>query len=151
MGRYNQIGIGVAIDKHGLMWVSEVFRLTEGAPAATPATSKPSAAPAAAKPRTVRIPTRTVVVRPRVTITHVATPPNAAVPVIAAAVPARTVPGAASRSLSTGRLPLAVVTAQQVSKQWAGLLVSAVQITAYDPISSVLSFAAQSAASAPTS
>jgi hypothetical protein len=155
MGRYNQVGIGVATDKHGLIWVSEVFRLTSGTSAtvAAPATPRPTSAPAAAKPKQVRIPTRTIVVRPRVATTHSATPTRTPTPapVVTAAVPARTVPGAASRSLTGGRLPLAVVTAQQLSTRWAGLLVSAVQVEGYDPISSVLSFAAQAAATAPAS
>jgi hypothetical protein len=153
MGAYNEVGIGVAVDKRGLVWVSEVFRLTTGATvsATAPVAPKAISAPAAAKPKQVRIPTRTVVVRPKVTVTHAATPAPKSTVVAAAAVPARSVPSAASRSLPTGRLPLAVVTAQSVAQQWAGLLVSAVQLDGADPIASVLSFAAQSAAATPVS
>jgi hypothetical protein len=142
MGHYNQIGIGIATG-HGLTWVTEDFRLTAGASADT---APKAVAPAAAKPRQVHIPTRTVVVHPLATPTHTAvSTPTHTTATATLAVPERTVPGAASRSLPAGRLPLNV--ARQWATRWAGMLGS-VQVTTTDPVSSVLSFAAQTAASA---
>jgi hypothetical protein len=151
MGHYNQIGIGVAVDSRGLVWVSEVFRLSAGASTNTvvitaPAAPKPTSKPAAARPVQVRVPTRSVVVRPVITPKPSAVP-GAAPTIAVAPLPARTVPQAASRSLSTGRLPIAE--ARQWATRWAAMLLSpAAASDSADPVASVLSFAAQTASAA---
>jgi hypothetical protein len=150
MGHYNQIGIGVVTDSHGLVWVSEVFRLTAGASVPAPVTPKPapstSARAASSRPVRVLMPTRTAlhpVMKPK--------PSPVATPVATVAVAplaARTVPSAASRSLPSGRLPL--VAARAMAARWAAFLrsPSAAVSDPADPVASVLSFAAQTAASA---
>lgn len=127
---YTQIGIGYLIDKHGTLWVSEVFRRPTG-----------SAAPAApVAPKVTKVTPRPVIATPRKPTAklHVQRPPLAAVTTIAAVsvVPA----GPVSRSLT--RLPLAE--AERLTAQF-GVGVEAVSGT--DPVSRLLDFAAKAAGS----
>lgn len=130
---YNQMGVGYAVDAHGTLWVSELFREST-ASAPTPA---PSVAPA---------PVVHPVVHPSVHVTvhpsHSAVPSSAPTtksvtaaapaPVVAAAVvPA----GPASRDLS--RLPL------DVAQRFAAQLAGGDEMAASNPVSRLLDFAAK--------
>jgi hypothetical protein len=170
MGHYNQIGIGVVTDSHGLVWVSEVYRLTAGAsstavvtastrPVAarttaviTPLIAAPVVKPAAARPvQVVATPSRRLgdptTSAPK-TVTKTRGPSKVTT---LATVPARTVTGDASRSMTTGRQPLALAaTANVWSTRWLAMIGSAAYtaVGGVDPVATVLSFAAQTAASA---
>lgn len=127
---FRQIGVGYVIDRHGNLWVSEIFRRPTGSVA--------PAAPAAPKVLAKSTP-RPVVVAPRksaVTV-RVERPPLSAV--VVAAVPA--VPGGpVSRSLN--RLPLDEL--QQLPIQVG---VREEVVTGTDPVSRLLDFAAKAAGS----
>ena len=125
---YTQVGVGVAVDRHGTLWVSEIFR-------------KPNApAPPAAAPTTVSV--RPPAPPPARTTRAPGPPPNAShLPAQPPAAPA-TVSGAsggrASRDLAGGRLPpveAARFAAALVSKAAAGA----------DPVSRMLGFVAATA------
>lgn len=127
---YTQIGVGYVIDKHGTLWVSEVFRRPTG-----------SAAPAApVAPKVTKVTPRPVVATPRRSTAkvHVQRPPLAAVTTIAAVsvVPA----GPVSRSLA--RLPLAE--AERLTAQFG---VGEEAVSGTDPVSRLLDFAAKAAGS----
>jgi cysteine-rich secretory family protein len=123
---FTQIGIGYAIDQHGTLWVSEVFRRPSG----TVTAANPVAA--VVHPTTVSTPQSvkrsTVKVAP-----PVVRPPVAAVAAITPAAPAVPV----SRDLV--RLPL--VAAQQMAAQLAAGLGGTV-VTGTNPVSRLLDFAA---------
>jgi hypothetical protein len=126
---YTQIGIGVAVDRNGTLWVSEIFR-------------KPTtrAAPAPARPAPKTTPkTATVPVPPR----HVAPPPTKASrppatrastgETASAGSPAQAPGGRASRDLPGGRLPAdeaARFATSLAGNGWAGA----------DPVSRILGF-----------
>ncbi|HTC68525.1 MAG TPA: CAP domain-containing protein [Acidothermaceae bacterium] len=120
---FTQIGIGYAIDQHGTLWVSEVFRRPSG----TVTAAKQVAA--VIRPTTVSTPQSvkksTVKVAP-----PVIRPPVAAVAAVAPVTPAVPV----SRDLV--RLPLAA--AQQLAAQ----LASGGVVTGTNPVSRLLDFAA---------
>ncbi len=123
---YNQMGVGYAVDGHGTLWVSELFRDSTGQ-ASTPA---PTVAPAPVVHPAVK---RTVHVS-----THASHPAVVAAPTKSVAAPAvaaaAVVPaGPASRDLS--RLPLDV--AQRFAAQLAGG-----DVASSDPVSRLLDFAA---------
>jgi hypothetical protein len=127
---YTQIGVGYVIDKHGTLWVSEVFRRPTGS--ATPA------APVA--PKVTKVTPRPVVAAPRRSTAKVIVqrPPLASVAAIAAVsvVPA----GPVSRSLR--RLPLAE--AERLTPQFG---VGEEAVAGTDPVSRLLDFAAKAAGS----
>ena len=126
---YTQVGVGVAVDRHGTLWVSEIFRkpsTTAAPPAAAPTTVivRPPAPPPV---RTKRVP---------------APPPKAShVPAQPPAVPT-TLSGAsggrASRDLAGARLSLAE------AARFAAALVSKATAGA-DPVSRMLGFVAATA------
>ncbi|HEY5457416.1 MAG TPA: CAP domain-containing protein [Acidothermaceae bacterium] len=121
---FTQIGVGYVIDKHGTLWVSEVFRRPTGSTAPV--------APVA--PKVTKVTPRAVVAAPRrmPVIVHVQRPPLAAV----AATPAVPV----SRSLA--RLPLAE--AERLTAQFG---VGEEAVSGTDPVSRLLDFAAKAAGS----
>jgi len=133
---YTQIGVGYVIDKHGTLWVSEVFRRPTGsaAPAApvAPKVTKVTPRPVVVAPQSVPTPRRSTVK------VHVQRPPLAAVTTIAAVsvVPA----GPVSRSLT--RLPLAE--AERLTAQFG---VGEEAVSGTDPVSRLLDFAAKAAGS----
>jgi hypothetical protein len=127
---YSQIGVGYVIDKHGTLWVSEVFRRPTG-----------SAAPAVpVTPKVTKVTPRPVVATPRRSTAkvHVQRPPLAAVTTVAAVsvIPA----GPVSRSLT--RLPLAE--AERLTAQFG---VGEEAVAGTDPVSRLLDFAAKAAGS----
>ena len=133
---YGQIGVGYVIDKHGTLWVSEVFRRPTGS--VTPA------APAAPKvtkvTKVAKVTPRPVVATPRRSTVKVRVqrPPLTAIAAIAAVsvVPA----GPVSRSLT--RLPLAE--AERLTAQFG---VGEEAVSGTDPVSRLLDFAAKAAGS----
>jgi hypothetical protein len=127
-GAFSQIGVGYVIDKHGTLWVSEVFRRPTG-----------STVPArpVAPPKVTKVTPKTVVATPRRSTArvHVQRPPLAAV-AAASVVPA----GPVSRSLR--RLPLAE--AERLTAQFG---VGEQAVAGTDPVSRLLDFAAKAAGS----
>ncbi len=140
LGKYDQVGVGVATDPAGRVWVSEVFRLIVGAPPVTVVVPPPVATPRPPKPAPVRV---SLPVRRTVTAKPQGTARTTPLPARIAQVPA------VSRSLPAGRLPIAA--AQEWATRWVNLLlVPTPTVSDVDPVASVLSFAAQTAASAST-
>jgi uncharacterized protein YkwD len=123
---FTQIGIGYAIDRHGTLWVSEVFRRPSGTVAAANQVAAVIRPTTASTPQSVK--KSTVKVAPRVV-----RPPVAAVAAVTPATPAEPV----SRDLV--RLPLAA--AQQSAASFASGLVVTV-VTGTNPVSRLLDFAA---------
>jgi uncharacterized protein YkwD len=121
---YTQVGIGTAVDAHGVLWVSEIFRRPADAPATvvTRVVTKPLVVPAPAPPPPAAKPVATIVRPPIEAATS---------PVEAGTLPA----GPVSRDLV--RAPLAV--AQQLAAQ----LLDRDQVSGADPVSTLLDFAAK--------
>jgi len=133
LGDYTQVGIGYAVDGHGQLWVSELFR--------SPTKSAVKPKPVVAKPVThvVAKPTHTsqaVKAAVKVAAT-VVRPPITAVAAVAVDTVVPDVP-AASRSLA--RVPL------DAAHRLAAQLSDANAITGTNPVSRLLDFAAQAAA-----
>jgi uncharacterized protein YkwD len=127
LGDYTQVGIGYAVDSHGTVWVSELFLLPNGKSAVVQAKA------AVTKPVThTTAPARKAVVQPSATIVP---PPIAA----AAAVVQLPTVTAASRDLT--RVPL------DAAQRFAAQLTDSHVITGTNPVSRLLEFAAQAAAS----
>jgi len=125
---FTQMGAGYAVDAHGTLWVSELFRETTGAtPTPPPVVVAPVVHPTAhptAHPSHLAVPapapaTKLVVAVPP-------TPAVAAAPIVPA--------GPASRDLS--RLPL------DVAQRFAAQLAGGDGIAANNPVSRLLDFAA---------
>ena len=124
---FTQMGAGYAVDAHGTLWVSELFRAATGAAPAPPVVAAPVVHPT---------------VHPTV---HATTPPSH--PAVLAPAPATTPPapavvaapvapaGPASRDLS--RLPL------DVAQRFAAQLAGGDEMTATNPVSRLLDFAAK--------
>jgi hypothetical protein len=127
LGDYTQVGIGYAVDSHGQLWVSELFRLPTASAIKPKAVAKPVIH--VVKPTHKTVPVQEAA---RVTST-VARPPVVAV--AAAVVP--NVP-AASRSLT--RVPL------DAAHRLAAQLTDGHAVTGTNPVSRLLAFAAQAAA-----
>lgn len=123
---YSQIGIGVAVDAKGVMWVSEIFRGPSGAVPPPPAPKPQPAATHAASPKPV-VHSSSAVTRK---------------PIVPAPKRAIVAGGRASRDLAAGRLPLSA--AQKLAAQIAASALHAGD-SAPDPVSRLLSFAALSA------
>jgi uncharacterized protein YkwD len=126
---FSQIGVGYVIDKHGTLWVSEIFRRPTGS--LTPV--RPAVPPKVAKvtPKTVVATPR----RPAVKV-HLQRPPLTAAIEAVSVVPA----GRVSRSLT--RLPL--VEAERLTAQFG---VGEEAVAGTDPVSRLLDFAAKAAGS----
>ena len=124
---YTQVGVGVAVDRHGTLWVSEIFRKPNTPAAPMTVSVRPPAPPPA---RTNRAPAPPA---PPLKASHASAQPPAA--------PA-TVPGAsggrASRDLAGGRLPPAE------AARFAAALFSEAAAGA-DPVSRMLGFVAATA------
>jgi uncharacterized protein YkwD len=127
LGDYTQVGIGYAVDSHGQLWVSELFRL-------------PTAKSAVKPKAVVAKPVTHVVVKParkaqavKVAVT-VVRPPIAAVAVVAV------VPDLPAASRSLTRLPL------DAAHRLAAQLSDTQAITGTNPVSRLLDFAAKAAA-----
>ncbi|MDQ1484840.1 MAG: hypothetical protein QOJ62_533 [Actinomycetota bacterium] len=137
---YTQIGIGVAVDSTGLVWVSEIFR--------RPTAAKPPAPPAPVRPAPVapaRPPAPVQHVSPSAGLLVHAQPPPARVPVVAAPkVPpaAAQAPQAASRGLS--RAPL------DVANRFAVQFGTGRGVIGTNPVSRLLDFAVRAAATMPS-
>ncbi|MBX5447846.1 MAG: CAP domain-containing protein [Acidothermus cellulolyticus] len=116
---FRQVGIGVAADGSGTLWISEIFRAPLGAPANPPPTSHPSSRPVTS-------------VAPAV----VAAPPATTAP---PATPARVPPHAVSRDVPGGRPALAA--APYLTR------LAAVIVVGGDPVSRLLDFALRAAPS----
>lgn len=114
---YTQIGVGIAVDSKGTMWVSEIFRRPSGVVSAQP----PAPAPQARQAQPPR--TTATVVRPP------APPPRVAAPGVPSAPPQR-----ASRDLA--RPP--VVIAQRFAAALSGQSAE----RGLDPVSRMLAFVA---------
>jgi uncharacterized protein YkwD len=128
LGDYTEVGIGYAVDSHGQLWVSELFRLP------TTSAVQPKAVP---KPviRVVQPTQQAAAVKEvaRATST-VARPP------VAAVAPAAVVPDAPAASRSLARVPL------DAAHRLAAQLSDTHAITGTNPVSRLLDFAAQAAA-----
>jgi Cysteine-rich secretory protein family len=131
---YTQIGVGVAVDADGQLWVSVIFRAPSGAvPKPTP---KPTPTPThGAAPTSHPTPTPT---RAAVGTRSVSRP--AAVPSpTSTAVVVQAQADRASRSLPDGRLPLAA------AERFARAIATSALPAGPDPVSSLLEFAAVTA------
>ena len=117
-GSYTQIGVGVAVDAKGTLWVSEIFRRPSGAVAQAAPAPQPAPAPV------VHAPARAT------------TPVHQAAPQVRPLGDAA--PQAASRDLPGGRPPL------DAGHLLAGWL-AAHRVTGTDPVSKLLDFAAGAA------
>jgi uncharacterized protein YkwD len=120
---FTQVGIGYAIDQHGTLWVSEVFRRPSGTVKAATQLAAVIRPTTVSAPQTVK--RSTVKAAPRVT-----RPPVAAVAAVTPVTPAEPV----SRDLVC--LPLAA--AQQLAAQ----LATGGSLTGTNPVSRLLDFAA---------
>lgn len=139
---YSQVGIGVAVDAQGTLWVSEIFRgpsdaAAKPAPKPQPAvTHAPTHAPVPTKvkaPPTTTGSVRTPVQQPKVSVAIAATPPIPTPP------PAAT--NRASRDLPGGRLSL------DAAHRFAANIASFVTAGSPDPVSRMLDFATTTARS----
>jgi hypothetical protein len=123
---FTQIGIGYAIDAHGTLWVSEIFR-------------RPSGTVTAAKQVAAIIPPTTVSTPQSVKKSTVKVAPPVIRPPVAAVAARTPVTPAEPVSRDLVRLPL--VDAQQLARQLAAGLVVTVA-TGTNPVSRLLDFAA---------
>lgn len=140
-GAYTQIGVGVAVDSTGLVWVSEIFRRPTSVGAPPPVRPAPVAP---ARPPSVPAPVQHV--SPNAGLLTRAHPPSAPVPaaVAPAAVPpvSAQAPRAASRALS--RAPL------DVANMFAAQFRSGRGVVGTNPVSRLLDFAVRAAATMPS-
>lgn len=134
---YTQVGIGVAVDGKGVLWVSEIFRRPSGpvpspAPKPQPAATHTPAPPAPPPPPPPAPPAQGATAHPPATTSAAKVGPDAS------ADSSRDAGGRASRDLADGRLPL------QAAQRLAAAL--AAPSHAPDPVSGLLDFAAMTAA-----
>lgn len=143
---YTQVGIGVVVDAHGTMWVSEIFRRPLTPVPAQPPQPQPQPRPVVTHPPTqAPVPAPAHRVQPSRSIAHVtaATTPAAKVTSTAPAANGLSADGRASRALVGGRLPL--VAAQRL----AARIWQSSRTAGPDPVSSLIDFVDSAIQSAP--
>ena len=130
---FTQMGVGYAVDAHGTLWVSELFRAPTGAaPTPPPVVTAPVVHPAVHPTvHATAHPSHPAVVAPAPATTPVVAAPPAAAIAAAPVAPA----GPASRDLS--RLPL------DVAQRFAAQLAGGDDVSATNPVSRLLDFAAK--------
>ena len=134
LGQFSQVGIGYAVDSHGQLWVAELFRLPTSSVVEPKAVAKPVV-------HAVKPTHKDVAVKEVAKVTGTVARPTVA-PVPAAAVSAAAVvPDVHAASRGLARVPL------DAAHRLAAQLTDAHGIAGTNPVSRLLAFAAQAAAS----